>query len=214
MPERLIGYDRLFDHISARLQDAQPPLLIGITGPPASGKSTLAERLVDDLDAAGHDARFCPMDGFHQTNAKLDAAGLRSVKGRIDTFDGAAFAAAVAGLKTGAPFWWPLYSRQSHDPMPEGTYIDGAEAVYVIEGNYLLADAEPWRQAAAALDLRIFVDSSDTILHERLLQRHGRGGRSEKEAQDKIERTDMPNVRTIRAGRPDADILFTEAADG
>jgi len=213
MSEHVIDYVRLQALIEERLQNARPPLLIGIAGPPASGKSTLAERLVADLGAADHTACYCPMDGFHVTNAQLDIDGLRNVKGRIDTFDAAAFAVAVARLKTKAPFWWPLYSRQRHDPILEGTRIDGTEAAYVIEGNYILADTDPWWTAANMLDLRIFVDASDGAMRMRLLQRHQRGGLSRQDALDKIDNTDMPNARAIRDTRLNADILFAENVD-
>ena len=153
------------------------------------------------------------MDGFHLINAQLQAAGIRDAKGRIDTFDAAAFAAAVARLRAREPFWWPRYSRQRHDPIAEGTRIDGTEAVYVIEGNYILTDTGPWRTAAREFDLRIFVDAPDHILRERLLHRHQRSGRSKQQALAKIERTDMPNAQAIRETRHHADILFIEATD-
>jgi pantothenate kinase len=213
MAERLTDYGRLLDAIVRRMQDATRPFLVGIAGPPATGKSTLAERLVADLAKAGHAALFCPMDGFHLTNAQLDEAGLRSAKGRIDTFDGPGFAAAVSRLQNRVPFWWPLYSRQSHDPIAKGTRIEGTEAAFVIEGNYVLGDDEPWGTAAKALDLRIFVDASDALLRQRLMTRHQRSGRSETEALEKIANTDMPNARAIRDGRGDVDILYCERAD-
>lgn len=199
--------------ISARIESADAPFLIGIAGPPATGKSTLAERLAADLNAAGTKACFCPMDGFHLTNAELDERGLREAKGRNDTFDADAFAAAVQRLKSRTSFWWPIYSRQRHDPIPEGTSISGAEMVFVIEGNYVLSEAEPWRAAGDAFNLRIFVDAPDEALRQRLLNRHQKSGRTQSEALEKIDRTDMPNAQTIRSERQVEDILFCERAD-
>jgi pantothenate kinase len=212
MAERLTEYGRLLDTVTARVRVADGPLLIGIAGPPATGKSTLAERLVADLESAGFAARYCPMDGFHLTNAQLDAAGLRAAKGRIDTFDAVGFAVAVARLKTGETFWWPRYSRHSHDPVPEGTQINGSEAAFVIEGNYLFTDRTPWRGACRNWDLRVFVDTPDETLRSRLIDRHKRSGRSKRDARDKIETTDMPNAEAIRDGRCPEDILFCKTA--
>ena len=162
----------------------------------------------------GQSARFCPMDGFHMTNAQLDKAGLRRVKGRCDTFDSLGFTAAVERLGTGIAYWWPIYCRRRHEPVPEGTRIDGTEAVYVIEGNYILADEEPWRTAAERFGLRIFVDARDDILRKRLLRRHLRGGRSMNVALEKIADSDMPNARAIRNGRIFEDIQFSGASRG
>ncbi len=212
MARRTNDYAMLLETTRDRLQGETPPLLIGIAGPPATGKSTLAGRLASDLNAAGLNACVCPLDGFHMTNAQLDAAGLREVKGRIDTFDGTAFARAVPRLKDGAPFWWPQYSRQRHDPIPKGTRITGKEAVCIVEGNYILADAEPWRSAANFFDFRIIMDASDSVLRARLFVRHIQSGRSAGVAITKIDRTDIPNAREVRAGCSYADILFTEEA--
>ncbi len=214
MPERLSNYRSLLNAVETRRHSAQSPMIVAIAGPPATGKSTLAERLVEDLRAAGQTAACCPMDGFHKTNKQLDAAGLRSVKGRIDTFDAGEFVAAVERLAKGDAFWWPLYSRHRHDPVPEGTRIEGNETVCVIEGNYILTDAEPWRSASVHFDLRIFVDAPDTVLRERLKQRHTRGGKNATETSDKIAQTDMPNAVEIRKNAAGADILFRETVSG
>lgn len=213
MSESIRTYAALMQIISARIESADPPFLIGIAGPPATGKSTLAERLITDLNAVGTKACFCPMDGFHLTNAQLEAQGLRDAKGRIETFDADAFVAAVQRLKDRTAFWWPVYSRQRHDPIPEGTSISGTEIAYVIEGNYVLSQAEPWRAAGDAFDLRIFVDAPDEVLRQRLLNRHQKSGRSQSEALEKIDRTDMPNAQTVRNERQVEDILFYERAD-
>ncbi len=214
MPERLSNYRSLLNAIETRRHSVRSPMIVAIAGPPATGKSTLAERLVEDLRAAGQSAVCCPMDGFHKTNKQLDAAGLRNVKGHIDTFNAGEFVAAVARLVTGEAFWWPSYSRHRHDPVPEGTRIEGRESVCVIEGNYILTDAEPWRSAAIHFDLRIFVDAPDTVLCERLMQRHRQGGMNDTETGDKIARTDMPNAVAIRKSTAGADILFRETVNG
>ncbi len=210
MSETVHSYDALFQEVLAKINCAHAPFLIAIAGPPATGKSTLAERLVVDLNAAAIQARFCPMDGFHLTNDQLDERGLREAKGRIDTFDGHAFYAAVQRLKDRTSFWWPIYSRQRHDPIPEGSSISGTEKVYVIEGNYVLSNVEPWRSAIKSYDLCIFVDAPDEVLHQRLLQRHIKSGRSTKQAVEKIELTDMPNAEVVRTERQSENILFCE----
>ncbi|MXX90471.1 MAG: hypothetical protein F4213_04480 [Boseongicola sp. SB0677_bin_26] len=214
MPERLRDYASLLRVVETRLDAVQPPLVVAIAGPPATGKSTLAQRLTEDLLAAGQFAVHCPMDGFHKTNTQLAAEGLCSVKGRIDTFDGTTFAKAVARLARGDAFWWPRYSRLKHDPVPEGTRIEGSETVCIVEGNYILANDRPWSTAAAHFDLRIFKDAPDGLLRQRLTQRHERGGKGKSETSAKIARTDMPNATEIRKSASVADFLFQETVDG
>ncbi len=76
---------RLLDR--ARALAARPGrAILGITGPPAAGKSTLAERLRDELGAA---AAYVPLDGFHLAHELLTERGLVDRKGAPDTFDAA-----------------------------------------------------------------------------------------------------------------------------
>ena len=79
-------------------------ILIGITGSPGAGKTTLARSLVAELNdgdggpdasAAAPTAVHLPMDGFHLANATLDRLGLRQRKGAIETFDGWGFVALL-----------------------------------------------------------------------------------------------------------------------
>ena len=214
MPEQVGHYEVLSDRVRSQVRARVAPMLVAITGPPGSGKSTLAKRLARDLPRSGHAARYCPMDGFHLTNAQLDSRDLRRAKGRIDTFDGEAFNAAVFRLAKRESFWWPLYSRELHEPIPEGTRIDGTEALYVIEGNYILDLTEPWRSAGEAYDLRVFVEVPDDVLEFRLRRRHARSGRSMQETLRKICEVDLPNARRIRDGLGKADIVYCEAANG
>lgn len=210
MPELLSDYASLLSLIETRLPRARQPMIAAIAGPPAAGKSTLARKLVNDLNSAGLSSCYCPMDGFHLTNSQLDASGLRGVKGRIDTFDATAFVNAVARVGARETFWWPQYSRRRHEPIPEGFRIEGTEAACVIEGNYLLADESPWRTAARSYAIRIFVDAPDAMLRHFLMLRHMRGGKSESAAREKIRRTDMPNAREIRRTAANADIFYAE----
>ena len=59
-------------------------LVVGIAGPPASGKSTLAEAVVSHINMADGKtgAALLPMDGYHLDNGLLGARGLLDRKGR------------------------------------------------------------------------------------------------------------------------------------
>ena len=78
--------DRIFCRIQL-LARSNRRTLIAIGGPPASGKSTLAETLQERLNEQSMPCGLVPMDGFHLDNEILNARGLLSRKGAPETFD-------------------------------------------------------------------------------------------------------------------------------
>ena len=72
--------------------------ILGLTGAPGAGKSTVAEQLVTAL---GPDAAvLVPMDGFHLANEVLIGLGRRDRKGAHDTFDDGGYARLIATLRS------------------------------------------------------------------------------------------------------------------
>ena len=73
--------------------------IIGIVGPPGSGKSTFAKELSEHLSVP-----HCvvPMDGFHYPQETLRALGRRERMGAPDTFDTEAGIANAVSVPFGA----------------------------------------------------------------------------------------------------------------
>lgn len=94
---------------------AKPRIVIAIAGSPGSGKTTLAEKLVELLNADGKNlAVQLPMDGYHLANATLDRLGIHDRKGAIETFDGWGFLALVDRVtkETGNTVFAPSFRRE------------------------------------------------------------------------------------------------------
>ena len=79
-----------------RLATAGRRRVLGITGTPGAGKSTLCEAL---LDALGQDAVLVGMDGFHLANSELARLGRADRKGAPDTFDVDGYVALLNRLR-------------------------------------------------------------------------------------------------------------------
>ena len=180
--------------------------LLGITGPPGAGKSTLAERLVA---AVGPAAAWVPMDGFHLADVALDRLGLRDRKGAPETFDGWGYLALLRRLsaETDHPVWAPNFERPLDQPVAGSIPVGPGVRLVVTEGNYLLLDAPPWPQVRAALSEVWYVETDPGLRRDRLLARHAGLGRSPAEATARLATVDGPNAELVERTRDAADLV-------
>jgi pantothenate kinase len=175
--------------------------LMGIVGPPGAGKSTLAQALHRDMQAA---SQVVPMDGFHLAQAELERLGRADRKGAADTFDALGFVALLERLRVPRPgevVYAPAFHREIEEPVAGAIAVQPDTPLVIVEGNYLLLDDGPWARVAACLDETWYVEADDELRRERLVQRHVRFGRSLEAARAWVGNTDEPNARRIAATR-------------
>lgn len=181
--------------------------IVGIAGPPASGKSTRAEALAELFPQGS--AVVVPMDGFHYDDRILDQLGLRHRKGAPETFDFAGFATLLRRLKSREQnIAIPLFDR-SLEISRAGAQIVGSDVKFIlVEGNYLLLDEEPWSGLEPLFDFTIFVDVSRDELERRLVARWREHGRPDDAARKWIDTNDMPNIDRVLRARRKADLVI------
>ncbi|WP_432621242.1 nucleoside/nucleotide kinase family protein [Albidovulum sp.] len=188
--------------IVARLPErAGARRLVALAGPPATGKSTIAEALRDALAARGANAVVVPMDGYHLDNRILSERGLLPRKGAPETFDARGFIAMIRRLKAGEETFVPVFDRTRDIAIAGAGLVPAAADTIIVEGNYLMFDEDPWRELALLWDAALFLDASEAVLRERLVQRWRHYGLSEDAALARAEENDLPNARRILAGR-------------
>lgn len=197
-------------HRARELADSGGRRLLGITGAPGAGKSTLAERLAVDL---GADAVVVPMDGFHLAARQLVAQGLADVKGAPQTFDDAGYAALLRRLvdqREGEVVYAPAFERDLEEPIAGAIRVEASVALVITEGNYLLAETGAWPLASACLDETWFLDLDPQVRLARLIARHERFGKSPEAARRWAEENDERNAQLIEATaeRADARLLL------
>lgn len=200
----------LIEDLSARLAAApHTRVVVGITGAPGSGKSTIADDLGRRLSAAGLLAGEVPMDGFHLSNAVLDELDRHDRKGAPDTFDVVGYLATLDRVRhPDCPeVMAPVYRRDMHEPVAAGTRVTGPGAV-LTEGNYLALDGLGWAGARERIDVLIMVEVPRPELVRRLVERHERFGRRRAQAAHWVRTVDMPNADLVSASAHRCDELW------
>lgn len=197
--------DDLIEDLADRVTRSGGRFVLGITGPPGSGKSSLAQRVASAVAAP---AAVAPMDGFHLSNEELERVGLLALKGIPDSFDGEAFVARLVALRSDTAMVWPTFDRDREAVVAAGLRIDAECRLVVVEGNYLLLHTPPWDAVRPLLDEVWYLDVPELELVERLESRHGRY-RSPADAAAKVRSTDLPNARLVASVRERADVVVS-----
>ena len=190
--------------------------LLGITGSPGAGKSTLAQRLVAaavgraDLPAPA----YVPMDGFHLANVELARLGRAERKGAPDTFDAAGYVALLRRLRqeTWRTVWAPAFDRSLEEPVAGAIPVEPSVTLVVTEGNYLLLDEPPWDEVAALLDETWYLEVPDEVRVPRLVERHRAFGKDERAAREWALGSDEANARRVAASRHRASRVLPPSA--
>ena len=194
--------------------------LLGIAGPPAAGKSTLAEALREALnggrgsggeDREGSDdevATIAGLDGFHFDDAVLHTRGHRPRKGAPFTFDAAGYAAMLDRLAAPSreAVAIPVFDRDLELSRAGAAIIEPHHRIVITEGNYLLLDDDRWRAARDRLDLSVFLDVPLEELRRRLMARWLGHGYPPAEAKEKTEANDLVNARLVAKTSVEPDL--------
>lgn len=180
--------------------------LLGITGAPGAGKSTLCAALALAL---GEAAVVVGMDGFHLANRELERLGRRDRKGAPDTFDAAGYAALLERLRanTSDTVYAPTFDRELEESIGSAVPVFPDTPLVLTEGNYLLLDEGGWGRVRGLLDGVWFLDLPDTTRLPRLRARHVAHGKSAPEAARWVEAVDERNAALIRQSRARADLI-------
>ncbi len=178
--------------------------LIAIAGPPAAGKSTVAEAVTQAL---GPTATLVPMDGFHFSNAILDARDLRARKGAPETFDLAGFKALMSRLMVEGEVAVPTFDRALDSSIGSSVLVEPVHDLIVVEGNYLLLDEDGWRDLAGHWDMSVFLSVPFETLEARLIQRWLDHGMDEDAARHRAMSNDIPNALRVVENVQAADLI-------
>lgn len=208
-------------------KDSSSRILIGVSGIPGSGKTTLAAAVaarVNEL-ANSKDSDFAvsiPMDGYHLSRAQLaampDPETAIHRRGAAFTFDSDSFYKLVLSLREpltpiSPTVYAPSFDHAVKDPVANDISILPRSRVVIFEGLYLSLDREPWSLAAALMDESWFIDVDREIARGRLITRHVASGivPDIAAAKHRIDSTDFLNADDILDNRLPAQEVIAGA---
>jgi pantothenate kinase len=214
-PAEEVSFEHLAEAARALIADGQRRIL-GITGAPGAGKSTLARQLTDAL---GDRAVLVGLDGFHLSGAELHRLGRHARKGAADTFDAAGYQNLLRRLRPQHDeiVYAAEFDRSLEESIACAVPVHRDVPLAVTEGNYLLVDDERWGGTAELLDECWYVEPGEAVRMERLIARHLQFGRSPAEAYERSLGSDQRNAELIESTRARADrilLIITEREPG
>ena len=186
-----------------------PPLIIGIAGGTGSGKTTVVDRIVAALNAAGTcDVAVVAHDRYYRDRPDLapDARAALNYD-HPDALETTLLAAHLAALKAGRAIDAPVYDFATHARLPGTDTIQPARAI-IVEGILILADAA----LRAHFDVKVFVDTDADIRFIRRLHRDTtERGRSVASVVDQYIRTVRPmHLEFVEPSKRYADVIVPE----
>jgi uridine kinase len=135
------------------------PVRVGIDGPDAAGKTTLAEELVGPIEARGRPVIRASVDGFHNRAAVRHRRGAGSPEGFYrDSFDYAALAASLLiplGPGGSRQYRTAVFDHRTDSEVQVSSRVAEANTVLLFDGVFLLRP-----ELAGYWDLTVFVGAS------------------------------------------------------
>jgi uridine kinase len=140
-------------------------IIIGISGPSASGKSLLANTIVNELGS--EQVVVISEDAYYKDNSHLPFSQREKINyDHPDSFDHALLCDHLRQLREAKPIEIPIYSHSQHIRLPQTRTI-GQHAIIVLEGILLFTDKE----LRELMDIRIFMSTPLDVCLTRRLKR-------------------------------------------
>ncbi len=190
-------------------------IIAGIAGPPGVGKSTLCAQLSERINQRlPSGSVILPMDGFHYDDRVLSQLDLLHRKGAPETFDVGGFLATLRRVREQREeaVAVPVFDRELELSRAGGRLIRRQTPIVLVEGNYVLLDADPWQHTGPLLDVGVMLQAEEAELERRLRERWAEHGIGADEVERRVRGNDLVNGSLVSGKSRQPDYVIDTGA--
>jgi uridine kinase len=181
-------------------------MIIGICGGTGSGKTTVANRILESVSAS--EVVFIQQDSYYRnlTDLPLDYRSIANFD-HPDAIDNDLLVNHIRRLKSGEAIELPLYDFRAHTRMTETRTVE-PKPIVIVEGILIYADPRLLEQ----MDIKVFVDTPDDIRFIRRLRRDvAERGRTVESVIEQYLATVRPmHMQFVEPSKRHADVIIPE----
>jgi uridine kinase len=181
-------------------------LIIGICGGTGSGKTTVANRILESVSA--DEVVFIQQDSYYRniTDLPLDYRHIANFD-HPDALDNDLLVNHVRRLKAGEAVELPVYDFRAHTRMNETRHVE-PKPIVIVEGILIFADPRLLEQ----MDIKVFVDTPDDIRFIRRLRRDldERGRTLESVIEQYVVTVRPMHMQFVEPSKRHADVIIPE----
>jgi uridine kinase len=181
-------------------------MIIGICGGTGSGKTTVANSILESVNAS--EVAFIQQDSYYRNLKDLPLDYRNAVNfDHPDALDNDLLVHHIRKLKAGGSVELPIYDFKTHTRLNETVLIE-PKPIVIVEGILIYADARLLEQ----MDIKVFVDTPDDI---RFIRRLGRDiaerGRTVESVIEQYLATVRPmHMQFVEPSKRHADVIIPE----
>jgi uridine kinase len=181
-------------------------MIIGICGGTGSGKTTVANRILESVSA--NEVVFIQQDSYYRNlkDLPLDFQQIANFD-HPDALDNDLLVRHVRKLRAGEPIELPLYDFRTHTRLNETRAVE-PKPIVIVEGILIFADPRLLEQ----MDIKVFVDTPDDIRFIRRLRRDlAERGRTVESVIEQYVATVRPmHMQFVEPSKRCADVIIPE----